>query len=120
VISHNFEGVHIFEHEFTKNVDQSFLRKQVLTAANVGGAWLAFLNGGLNYQIEHHLFPRISHTHYPTIAPIVREYCRAHNITYVHFPTVGENVASCMRHLYQLGHNKNCSNFVDATGKKQK
>ena len=118
VISHNFEGVHIFEHAFTKNVDPSFLRKQVLTAANVGGAWLCFLNGGLNYQIEHHLFPRISHTHYPLIAPVVREYCRSKGITYVHFPTVGENVASCMRHLYQLGHKQTCSNFVDATGKK--
>jgi fatty acid desaturase (delta-4 desaturase) len=120
VISHNFENVHIFEHDYTKNVDQSFLRKQVLTAANVGGAWLCFLNGGLNYQIEHHLFPRISHTHYPTIAPVVREYCRSKGITYVHFPTVAENVASTVKHLYQLGHSKSCSNFVDANGKKVK
>ena len=117
VISHNFEGVHLFEHDYNKNVDQSFLRKQVLTAANVGGAWLAFINGGLNYQIEHHLFPRISHAHYPTIAPIVREYCLSKGIAYVHFPTIGENVVSCSKHMYQLGHNQNPTNFVDSKGR---
>ena len=45
---------------------------QVVSSSNVGGSVLCFLNGGLNYQIEHHLFPRVSHTHYPKIAPIVR------------------------------------------------
>lgn len=119
VISHNFDGVHLFEPDFAKKVDQSFLHKQVLTAANVGGAWLCFLNGGLNYQIEHHLFPRISHTHYPTIAPVVREYCRSKGITYVHFPTIAENVAACARHMYQMGHKQNPTNFVDGHGKKK-
>lgn len=102
VISHNFEGVHMFE-KADSAYEHNFLRKQVATSSNVGGAWLCFINGGLNYQIEHHLFPRISHTHYPKIAPIVREFCESRKIPYVHFPTIAENVASCSRHMLQLG-----------------
>lgn len=108
VISHNFEGVALFGP--TQQPAQggglkydSFLHKQVVTASNVGGSWLCFLNGGLNYQIEHHLFPRVQHSHYPTIAPVVREFCLSKGIPYVHFPTVLDNVASTVRHLQQLG-----------------
>ena len=103
VISHNFEGVEMHDNDFAHKKEQSFLRKQVATSSNVGGSFLCFINGGLNYQIEHHLFPRISHTHYPTIAPIVREFCKTKNIPYKHFPTVWDNVASCARHMYQMG-----------------
>jgi fatty acid desaturase (delta-4 desaturase) len=75
-ISHNFKGVHMLD-ETTRASNQgdkknSYLYKQVTSSSNVGGWWLAHLNGGLNYQIEHHLFPRISHMHYPTVAPVVR------------------------------------------------
>eukprot|EP00386_Alphamonas_edax_P000780 GDKI01002413.1.p1 GENE.GDKI01002413.1~~GDKI01002413.1.p1 ORF type:complete len:167 (-),score=17.28 GDKI01002413.1:159-659(-) len=62
VISHNFKGVRVNHTLHTQKTDTSFLRRQVLTASNVGGVWLCFLNGGLNYQIERHLFPRIQHT----------------------------------------------------------
>lgn len=102
VISHNFDGVHMHSAEFLKK-EQSFLRKQASTSSNVGGSLLCFMNGGLNYQIEHHLFPRVSHTHYPTIAPIVREFCKSKNIPYVHFPTIWDNVSSCARHMYHMG-----------------
>lgn len=104
VISHNFEGVDLFEKAYLEKKDQSFLRKQVGSSSNVGGSFLCFLNGGLNYQIEHHLFPRIQHSHYSTIAPVVREFCKSKGINYVHFPTVSDNIESCMRHLFQMGH----------------
>ena len=38
--------------------------------------------GGLNFQIEHHLFPSLPHTHYPEIAPIVRRNCAEHGVRY--------------------------------------
>jgi fatty acid desaturase (delta-4 desaturase) len=76
---------------------------QVVSSSNVGGWWLCQLNGGLNYQIEHHLFPRINHTHYPTIAPVVRQFCKERGVAYVHFDTVAANVASCAKHLADLG-----------------
>lgn len=101
LLSHNFEGVKLFG---DCAPEPNFLRRQVVTASNVGGAWLGFLNGGLNYQIEHHLFPRIQHSHYPLIAPIVKKFCDERGIPYVHFPTVWDNMMSCLRHLYTLGH----------------
>lgn len=105
-ISHNFEGVHMME-DTRREVNQksSFLYNQVVTSSNVGGAFLCFLNGGLNYQIEHHLFPRIQHSHYPKIAPVVRQYCREKNIPYVHFESVSANLESCVYHLMDMGNN---------------
>ena len=108
IISHNFKGVYMFDDETTttpetQKIQNSFLHRQVLSSSNVGGNILCFINGGLNYQIEHHLFPRIQHCHYPTIAPIVREYCRSKGIPYVHFPTIYSNVKSCIEHLCSLG-----------------
>ena len=44
--------------------------------------------GSINYQIEHHLFPNMSSVHYPTIAPVVREFCQEHGIPYVHHDTL--------------------------------
>jgi len=100
IISHNFEGV---EHHHFGIENQNFLRNQVSSSSNVGGPFLCFINGGLNYQIEHHLFPRMSHVYYPKIAPVVREFCLSRGIPYVHFPTIWENVLSCCRHLYAMG-----------------
>jgi fatty acid desaturase (delta-4 desaturase) len=55
VISHNFKDVGVFSKQDT---NKSFLYRQVASSSNVGGALLCTINGGLNYQIEHHLFPR--------------------------------------------------------------
>ena len=90
--------------EFDASSEESFLRQQVLSSSNVGGPLLCWFNGGLNYQIEHHLFPRIHHSHYPKIAPIVREFCRERDISYTHFHSIYENLVSTSRYLYQIGH----------------
>ena len=45
---------------------------------------MSWLLGGLNFQIEHHLFPRISHVHYPTISSLVEQTCREFGIVPVH------------------------------------
>lgn len=95
----------------SKPANPSFLYKQVTSSSNVGGAWLCALNGGLNYQIEHHLFPRIQHCHYPVIAPVVRAFCESKGVPYVHFPTVGENMASCVRHLSNMGNKEAPAEF---------
>lgn len=107
IISHNFEGAEMFNQKSVSN-PKSFLYKQAASSSNVGGAFLSFLNGGLNYQIEHHLFPRVSHCHYPTIAPFVREFCAKKGIPYVHFPTITDNMGSTMRHLHHMGNNDDC------------
>ena len=78
IISHNFEGSKFFDRSKDGSKGSKgheglgFLYRQAASSSNVGGSLLCFINGGLNYQIEHHLFPRMSHCHYPLIAPMVR------------------------------------------------
>ena len=60
-----------------------FLHEQVLTARNIrGGALTDFWYGGLNYQIEHHLFTNLPRNRLSRAAPLVRDYCQAHNLAY--------------------------------------
>ena len=100
IISHHYDGV---RKEDVDSLTDDFVKNQAETSSNVAGALLAHLNGGLNYQIEHHLFPRIHHSHYATIAPVVRATCQKHGIRYTHFDTIAQNVASLYAHLKKLG-----------------
>ena len=60
-----------------------FLRRQIITSRNVtGGPLITFLFGGLNYQIEHHLFPSMPRYNLPRARPIIRMFCADHDITY--------------------------------------
>ncbi|GAB2972317.1 acyl-CoA desaturase [Amycolatopsis acidiphila] len=60
-----------------------FLRRQVLTSRNVrGGIWVDFVLGGLNYQIEHHLFPTMPRPNLRRAQPIVRNFCAQQGIEY--------------------------------------
>ena len=62
-----------------------------------------WFTGGLNFQIEHHLFPQISHTHYPDISGIVRHAASEFGLPYNHYDTFGEAVKSHYRTLCELG-----------------
>ena len=60
-----------------------FLRRQVLMSRNVrGGPFVDFAMGGLNYQIEHHLFPSMPRPNLKRVQPIVRAYCARHEVSY--------------------------------------
>jgi len=63
----------------------------------------AWLFGGLNFQIEHHLFPRVCHVHYPALAPIVRRVCLKHGVKYNTHPTLGRAIVAHFDWLRQLG-----------------
>ena len=65
---------------------------------------LSWYVGGLNFQVEHHLFPRISHVHYPNIAPIVKATAEEFGVPYQVNPTIGGAIQSHIRLLKQLGH----------------
>jgi linoleoyl-CoA desaturase len=64
---------------------------------------LTWLLGGLNFQIEHHLFPRVPHTHYPRIAEIVRRKAAEHGVRYTAQPSLRVAIRSHHRHLRTLG-----------------
>ncbi|CAI8366711.1 MAG: NADPH-dependent stearoyl-CoA 9-desaturase [Owenweeksia sp. TMED14] len=78
---------------------------QLKTTANfaMSNKFLTWFLGGLNYQVEHHLFPRISHVHYPSISKIVKETCEEFNITYHEFKTFSSALRSHVSHLKQMG-----------------
>jgi linoleoyl-CoA desaturase len=78
---------------------------QVQTTVDFGRkSWiLCWLLGGLNFQIEHHLFPRICHVHYPALSKIVEETCREFGIRYASHRTFLAGVISHFRWLRRLG-----------------
>jgi linoleoyl-CoA desaturase len=78
---------------------------QVQTTADFaqGNRMLSWYLGGLNFQIEHHLFPRICHVHYPAIAPIVRKVCGDFDMRYVAHETLADALASHGRWIRDMG-----------------
>jgi linoleoyl-CoA desaturase len=84
---------------------QEWAIHQLNTTANFGTSskWLYWLLGGLNFQIEHHLFPRISHIHYPQVSRFVKEACRESNIAYIEYTSMFKAIASHLTHLKRLG-----------------
>ena len=80
-----------------------YLRRQVLTSRNVRGGWLTdLLLGGLNYQVEHHLFPNMPRPSLRTAQRIVRAYCDDRRIAYTETSLFG-SYAAALRHLHALG-----------------
>ncbi len=64
---------------------------------------LTWLLGGLNFQIEHHLFPRISHVNYPAISRLVEETCRDFGVKYTEYESFRAGMASHFRWLRRMG-----------------
>lgn len=64
---------------------------------------LAWLLGGLNFQVEHHLFPRVSHVHYPALAPIVERTCREFGVRYAVHRSFWAGLGSHYRWLRRRG-----------------
>jgi linoleoyl-CoA desaturase len=78
---------------------------QVQTASDFarGSRLLSWYLGGLNFQVEHHLFPAICHVHYRDLAPIVEGACRAHGLVYNSQPTLWAALRANLRWLRLLG-----------------
>jgi fatty acid desaturase len=80
-----------------------FLRRQVLTSRNVRGSWpVDWLLGGLNYQIEHHLFPNMPRPNLRRAQPLIRAFCQDHGLLYAEASLVG-SYAQALRHLHTVG-----------------
>jgi fatty acid desaturase len=80
-----------------------FLSKQVLTSRNIsGGTPMSTLMGGLNYQIEHHLFPSMPRPHLARARELVREHCRTHGVPYTE-TTLLRSYGIVVRYLNRVG-----------------
>ena len=87
----------------TAEDELDFLRKQVLTSRNVRGSRLVDAAlGGLNYQIEHHLFPNMPRANLRRAQPIVRAYCAEQGIPYAETGLV-ESYRQALGHLHEVG-----------------
>jgi fatty acid desaturase len=79
------------------------LLRQVLTSRNVRGSrFLDTALGGLNYQIEHHLFPSMPRPHLRLAQPVVREFCRTRGVAYTEVSALSSYAAG-LRHLHAVG-----------------
>lgn len=112
VLSIVFQLAHTVEHthfplpdEATGKMEDEWAIHQVKTTANFAtrNKLVSWLVGGLNFQIEHHLFPKISHVHYPEISKIIRQVCEEYGIKYIEYPKVRYAVASHISFLKQMG-----------------
>lgn len=94
-------------HAGTGRIDSDWAVHQVETTVDFAprNRVLAWLVGGLNFQIEHHLFPQICHVHYPAIAKLVEETCREFGLKYKAYQTFLAGIASHYRWLRQMGLN---------------
>lgn len=111
-ISIVFQLAHVVEHtQFHSSDQQDATTKQewaihqLNSTANfaTGSKSLHWLLGGLNFQIEHHLFPRISHIHYPQVSQFVKEACRESNVAYIEYTSMFKAIGSHLMHLKRLG-----------------
>ena len=85
----------------------SWAEHQVLTAADFSrsNTVLTWLLGGLNFQIEHHLLPHISHVHYPALSPLVEATCREHGLPFREHRSLSMGIAAHVAWLRHLGRN---------------
>ena len=107
-----FQLAHIVEHtsfplpdENTNKIPQEWALHQIATTANFAtrSKLVSWFVGGLNFQIEHHLFPKISHIHYPAISELVKETCLEFNVKYIEIPTLFGAVRSHLHYLKRAG-----------------
>ena len=97
-----FENVALDE---TKHIETAWAEHQIKTTSNfaMNSKMISWFVGGLNFQIEHHLFPKVSHVHYPAISKIVQQKCSEYNLPYNQYSTFTEALASHFRVMRQLG-----------------
>lgn len=103
-LAHVVEGTD-YPEPLNGTIEAEWAIHQMNTTANFApkNKLITFYVGGLNYQIEHHLFQRICHVHYPAIAPIVEQTAKEYGIPYIKNETFGKALASHARLLNHLG-----------------
>ena len=88
-----------------KVIETAWAVHQIRTTANFApeSRIISWFVGGLNFQVEHHLFPRIAHVHYPAISKIVKEKCDEFGLPYHSFNTIYGAIGSHIRTMKKFG-----------------
>jgi len=103
IVSHNTDEVER-SHGPPVGEKGDWARQQIETSTSWGGTVGSFLSGGLNLQIEHHLFPCMAHHLYPAVQIIVKEECAKQKIKYNGYPTLLPNFIDHIKFLHKMGH----------------
>lgn len=103
-VNHVTEMAQRFHTDKAGIVHEDWAKIQVMGSTNfASGSWLwNHLSGGLNHQIEHHLFPTISHIHYPMLQPIVQKTCQEFDVPYHSYESFWAAIKSHFALLYSL------------------
>ena len=104
-LAHVVEGPAHYDSEDVTFTKDAWMVHEMKTTSNFGryNKLLSWYVGGLNFQIEHHLFPKICSIHYPAISSIVERVAKVHGIPYHHQATLWSAIASHYRMLKWLG-----------------
>lgn len=112
ILSFVFQLAHVVpgaeqEHPISADnmLEHSWMVHQLQTTADFGkkNKLLTWFLGGLNFQVEHHLFPHISHVHYPALAPIVEQTAKEYGVVYHSYTFFVQAVADHIKMLQELG-----------------
>lgn len=89
----------------TNKMEDEWAVHQLKTTANfaTNNPVITWLAGGLNFQIEHHLFPKISHVHYPALSKIVKQTSEEFGLHYQEFPKMRHAIVSHIMYLRRMG-----------------
>lgn len=95
-------------------IENNWAIHQMHTTTNftIENRLISWYIGGLNYQIEHHLFPNICHVHYPAIAPIVKETAAEFHIPYLNYERLSEALRAHVHALKRFGASPNLSTEI--------
>jgi len=105
-LAHIVEGTHFPTPDKQSNkIEEEWAIHQVNTTADFAtkSKVVSWLLGGLNFQVEHHLFPKISHVHYPKIRQFVKETCEKFNVQYIEYPSFLRALQAHIFHIRRLG-----------------
>jgi linoleoyl-CoA desaturase len=105
-LAHVVEATHFVDaHKQDLLIHDEWAVHQVETTADfaTGNKIISWLTGGLNFQVEHHLFPKISHVHYPVIHKFVLESCEKFSIRHNDYSSMSAALLSHIRFMKQLG-----------------
>ncbi len=115
-LAHVVENTEFPEPTHTGTIENNWAIHQLVTTANFARkSFLAtFFFGGLNYQVEHHVFPKICHIHYPEISKIVEKTAKEFGIPYNEYITMWDAIKSHYTMLKRLGREETTDSVVAA------
>lgn len=89
----------------TNKMNETWVIHQFATTADFStrSKIVSWLTGGLNFQLEHHLFPKISHIHYPAIHKVIQDLCKKYHVPIIEYPNLFKAIRSHVMYLRSVG-----------------